>query len=297
MTEPLAGIPESLAGVEIDDAAVHVTVDDQVYPLEAVYGASFTFIDRCFVFIDRPAEGRIRIVLSAKKPGADAEALRALAGELANELLACAYRRRITEANRATIEAVTMQAMAGAMGPPSLDELEDFDFTEEPFEDPLGIAMSWEEKHGKKPRAKPRATLRAKSREPKARPRGREPVCVRRPTRSPVTEAPAPPNVPEFSSGLRPSCDPGEGGACHPPRAKRGHKQQQATVAPRAKPRETRRNREGAALRQAGLRRLGGRCGGGGVRRVRRDRAIGRRRRLGRAHLRGRRGTRAGGGR
>ena len=26
----------------------------------------------------------------------------------------------------------------------------DFDFSEEPFEDPLGIAMSWEEKYGKK---------------------------------------------------------------------------------------------------------------------------------------------------
>ena len=43
-----------------------------------------------------------------------------------------------------------MQAISGAMGPPSLDELEDFDFTEEPFEDPLGIAQSWEEKYTKK---------------------------------------------------------------------------------------------------------------------------------------------------
>ncbi len=65
-------------------------------------------------------------------------------------------------------------------------------------------------------------------------PRGREPVCVRRPERSPVDEASAPPNVPEFSSGLRPSCDPGEGGACPPPRAKRGH---QVLLAPT--PRDT----------------------------------------------------------
>ena len=36
------------------------------------------------------------------------------------------------------------------MGPPSLDDLEKFDFSDEPFEDPLGIAMSWEEKYGKK---------------------------------------------------------------------------------------------------------------------------------------------------
>ena len=36
----------------------------------------------------------------------------------------------------------------------TLDDLEDFDFTEEPFDDPLGIAQSWEEKYGKKDKKK-----------------------------------------------------------------------------------------------------------------------------------------------
>jgi hypothetical protein len=39
------------------------------------------------------------------------------------------------------------------MGPPSLDDLEKFDFSAEAFDDPLGIAMSWEEKYGKKNKA------------------------------------------------------------------------------------------------------------------------------------------------
>ena len=38
------------------------------------------------------------------------------------------------------------------MGPPSLDDLASFDFSDQGFDDPLGIAMSWEEKHGKKPK-------------------------------------------------------------------------------------------------------------------------------------------------
>ncbi|MGH7298232.1 MAG: hypothetical protein ACRELB_25055, partial [Polyangiaceae bacterium] len=67
-----------------------------------------------------------------------------------NELLSCAWRAKISEDSRALIESVTAQALGGAMGPPSLDELEKFDFSEETFEDPLGIAMSWEEKHRKK---------------------------------------------------------------------------------------------------------------------------------------------------
>ena len=52
------------------------------------------------------------------------------------------------------IEAVTMQAMAGAMGPPSLEDLANFDFTDAPLEDPLGIAQSWEEKYKKKDKGK-----------------------------------------------------------------------------------------------------------------------------------------------
>ncbi len=150
MNQEIVAVPDALARADLRDSSVELHVDEQVYPLEAVYGASFTFLDRCFVFIDRPEPHRLRVVLSTKKLGATAETLRGLVGEFANELLACTWREKIGERNRATIEAVTMQAIGGAMGPPSLDDLEDFDFTEEPFEDPLGIAMSWEEKYGKK---------------------------------------------------------------------------------------------------------------------------------------------------
>jgi hypothetical protein len=72
--------------------------------------------------------------------------------------LACAWRHRITQENRAALEAVTMQAMGGAMGPPSLDDLAKFDFSEEVLEDPLGIAVSWEEKYGKKGKGEGGAT-------------------------------------------------------------------------------------------------------------------------------------------
>jgi His-Xaa-Ser system protein HxsD len=145
----LPGIPEELATADLDAGSVDLSLSESVYPLEAVYAATFVFIDRAWVLVDRPSPDRWRIVLTPKED-ADEARLRALAGELANELLGAAYRHRITRENRATIEAVTMQAIAGAMGPPSLDELEDFDFSEEPFEDPLGIAQSWEEKYQKR---------------------------------------------------------------------------------------------------------------------------------------------------
>ena len=134
--------------VEVDQGSARLELDETVYPLEAVYGAAYIFIDRCYVLVDRPAPGKWRVTLSPKKDGPGD--LRALGGEFANELLSCAWRHQITQQNRAVIEAVTTQAIAGAMGAPSLDELEKFDFSAETFEDPLGIAKSWEDKYKKK---------------------------------------------------------------------------------------------------------------------------------------------------
>src|SRR5689334_15231936 len=129
MSTQLEGFPEALVGADLTTAAAHLELDETLYPLEAIYGASYIFIDRCYVLVDRPAQGRFRVTLSAKKPPIDEAGLRALVGEFANELLSCAWRHQITRDNRATIEAVTMQAIAGAMGPASLDELAKFDFS------------------------------------------------------------------------------------------------------------------------------------------------------------------------
>ncbi len=150
MASPLEGIPPELVGAETSTGSVSITVDETLYPLEALYGAAYIFIDRTYVFLDRSEAGKFKITLSSKKGDADDASLKALVGEFANELLSCAWRQKILAENRVAIETVTMQAISGAMGPPSLDDLAAFDFTEEPFEDPLGIAMSWEDKYKKK---------------------------------------------------------------------------------------------------------------------------------------------------
>jgi His-Xaa-Ser system protein HxsD len=143
-------IPEALVSTSATDRSVSMTIDAELYPLQAVYGAAYIFLDRCYVFLDRPAAGQVRVTLTAKQSVEESEALRQLIGEFANELLSCAWRHQVTQDNRVAIETVTVQAIAGAMGEPSLDDLADFDFTDEALDDPLGIAQSWEEKHGRK---------------------------------------------------------------------------------------------------------------------------------------------------
>ena len=144
-------IPQGLVAHDLTDAAVQLQLDSGLYPLQAIYGAAYIFIDRCYVLLDRPKGGSFSVTLTAKVADTAPEALRAMVGEFANELLSQAWRQKILEENRVIIETVTTQALAGAMGPPSLDDLAAFDFSEESFEDPLGIAMSWEDKYKKKP--------------------------------------------------------------------------------------------------------------------------------------------------
>lgn len=141
--------PENVKA-ELSRGAVNLEVDPSIYPLGAIYGAAYIFIDRCYVFLYRPSETSLRITLQTKEPEPAEESLRALVGEFSNELLSCAWRLQITEENRELIQAVTSKALSGAMGSPSLDDLADFDFSDDEFEDPLGIAQSWEEKHGRK---------------------------------------------------------------------------------------------------------------------------------------------------
>lgn len=176
MLDPLKGFPAEVADRDLDAGSVRLLVDEALYPLEAVYGAAYIFIDRAWVLLDRPEFGRIRVSLAAKDGPKDEAALQALAGEFANELLSCAWRHQIAEQNRATIEAVTMQAISGAMGPPTLEELEKFDFTEEPFEDPLGIAVSWEEKYSREKKADAAAPAQGSDPAPAPGPSGPEKV-------------------------------------------------------------------------------------------------------------------------
>jgi His-Xaa-Ser system protein HxsD len=123
--------------------------DEALYPKDAVYGAAYIFIDRCYVKLDRPSPGRIAVRLKPK-PGSEI-AVEELGGEFENELLGQAWRRLILDENRQLIEQVTTQALAGAAGPPGLDELLAMNIDDETaFDDPLGIAMSWEEKYKKK---------------------------------------------------------------------------------------------------------------------------------------------------
>ena len=126
-------------------------LDKGLYPLDVIYGAAYIFIDRAYVLLGRDSDRTI-VELAAKDPDTDSATLRALAGEFGNELLSQALRRRITRENKNILETIVSQALAGATGAmvPSAfeddEEDDDLDF----LDDPLGIAVPWEERFKKR---------------------------------------------------------------------------------------------------------------------------------------------------
>lgn len=134
------------------EAGVELSFEESLYPRDAIFGAAYTLLDRCFVHLDR--DGSKLVVRLRPKPGV-AIAADLLAGEFEAEALAQAWRREIITENQALLEGVAARAFGGAAGAPGLDDLlgEDLGDLGDAFDDPLGIAVSWEEKYGKKEEA------------------------------------------------------------------------------------------------------------------------------------------------
>ena len=126
-----------------DDGGVDVLCHARVYPAEAVLSAAYALLDRGYLRLDRDEDGNHIIELHPRS----GETLRDVAGSLANELLASVCRTHLHQRKEVLLEAVTLAAMSGAVGRPSLDDLEDFDFSDGGLDDPLLIATSWETKH------------------------------------------------------------------------------------------------------------------------------------------------------
>ena len=134
-------------------------VDLDIYPLDVVMAAGYSFIDRCYVLIDKEGNGKVRVSLSVK-PGQHGELAGRLAGEFSNELVSQALRREVGNKHEKVREILLARALFGAA--PKMAETawadrggaapvggSDGSADDDYLDDPLGIAVPWEEKYGK----------------------------------------------------------------------------------------------------------------------------------------------------
>jgi His-Xaa-Ser system protein HxsD len=122
-------------------------VDESIYPLDTIQGAAYLFLDRCYVFLDRPADRRVAVLLKPKgDAAADTDALEALAGEFANELLNQALRKAVGASNSKIREFILAKAFFSVDAPSSIDKLlAELDAEEM---EPLEIPVPWEKSDG-----------------------------------------------------------------------------------------------------------------------------------------------------
>lgn len=138
---------ESRLGFKLGPDQITFEVAESVYPLEAIYGACYVFVDKCFVYLSRAKPEAVEVRLTSKESAKAAE-LEALAGEFANELLSQSIRQKLSQASARIREYYTAAALRAATSAPSVDDLLAELESEELLEDPLEIMVPWEEKHG-----------------------------------------------------------------------------------------------------------------------------------------------------
>jgi len=115
----------------------------KIYLLEAIYSAAYVFLDRAYIYLDGDPKKEIMVSLKGKKKLKKNE-LNALEGEFRNELLNNILRTKIAENNSKIREYIIGQAIYSSV-PSEIEEI--LDKTGDDYqEDPLDIAIPWEEK-------------------------------------------------------------------------------------------------------------------------------------------------------
>ncbi len=129
---------------QLSEREISFDIDEDLYAVDAVYTASYLFVDRCYVFLARPAERKVRVRLRAKEPATEA-VLEALAGEFANELLNSQLRVRLGRSTAAIREQYMARAFFGEQKSSTIAELLAELDAEEMAEEPLEIPVPWEQ--------------------------------------------------------------------------------------------------------------------------------------------------------
>lgn len=128
----------------LHERQVSFDVHEDIFVLDAIYGAAYLFVDRCWMYLARPTDKVVRVHLKTKED-ADEAALDELAGEFANELLNQAMRVRVSESTATLREYTMARAFFTTPVQSSIDALLAELDAEELEEDDLEISVPWEE--------------------------------------------------------------------------------------------------------------------------------------------------------
>ena len=127
----------------IKNNLLEMKLNPMIYPLEVIYSTCYVFIDRAYLFLDGDPKKEIIVAIKGKK-NLSKKQLENLAGEFLNELLSAALRINLAQHNKKIRQYIVERALVSAANDENLDE------SVSHLDEPLGIAVPWEEKYSKK---------------------------------------------------------------------------------------------------------------------------------------------------
>ncbi|MBU1177468.1 His-Xaa-Ser system protein HxsD [Patescibacteria group bacterium] len=131
--------------VDLRNNTIRFVFDLQNYPKEALYGAAYVFLDKAYLFLDNKSSRKIEVSLKGKNK-LNEKQLKNLKGEFLNELLNYTVRINLSKNNRKIREYIISQALFSAFGDDQVNKEDEVKYED----DPLGIAIPWEDKYGEK---------------------------------------------------------------------------------------------------------------------------------------------------
>lgn len=119
-------------------------LNSKITSLETIYSTCYAFIDKFYIYLDKKKENIIVTLRPKENQPKEKINSKIIEGEFRNELLNNLLREKIAKNNSKIREYILGQALYSSM--PS--EIEEFlsKTGEDYVEDPLGIAVPWEEK-------------------------------------------------------------------------------------------------------------------------------------------------------
>lgn len=118
-------------------------VNTKLYPLEALLATSYLFIEKAYIILQSKGKDIVEVKFTEKK-GGEIKDIEELKGEFYNELLNNALRLSVAKRNKIIRQCIVHKALFSAF---SGSETLAPDTTADYNDDPLGIAIPWEEKN------------------------------------------------------------------------------------------------------------------------------------------------------
>jgi len=109
------------SNINLKDNEIVFSVSAKIYSKEAIHKASYVFIDRAYVRLDKPKKGEFSVYLKGKEKLSE-KRLNAFKGEFLNEVLNNMIRETVSGKNKKIFEYVIGGAITAALEKPEIKD-------------------------------------------------------------------------------------------------------------------------------------------------------------------------------